>query len=113
MTRWLLVLVGTTLPSVAFAVDKDGDGYPAVKDCNDSDPTVYPGAPEIAGDGIDQDCDGVDAVGGSGSTITVTGGTGATYAYDADGDGWIIDKGDCDDNDASVYPGAPEVADGV
>ncbi len=31
-------------------------------DCDDDAGAVGPGAPEIAGDGIDQDCDGVDAV---------------------------------------------------
>jgi hypothetical protein len=42
------------------AVDDDADGYPVGADCDDTDPSVYPGAPEIAGDGIDQDCDGSD-----------------------------------------------------
>jgi hypothetical protein len=31
---------------------------------------------------------------------------------DNDGDGWYDDQGDCDDGDASVYPGAPELCDG-
>ena len=58
--------------------DADGDGYgedasarPACDalasevdrggDCDDADPDAWPGAPEVAGDGVDQDCDGSDA----------------------------------------------------
>jgi hypothetical protein len=44
-------------------VDNDDDGYSAVYDCNDNNATIFPYAREIPGDGIDQDCSGVDAIG--------------------------------------------------
>lgn len=38
--------------------DRDGDGWPEGRDCDDFEETVYPGAPEICDD-IDNDCDGL------------------------------------------------------
>jgi len=43
---------------VPTASDDDGDGFTALSDCDDSDATVFPGAPEVC-DGRDDDCDGV------------------------------------------------------
>ncbi|NUN14146.1 MAG: CotH kinase family protein [Myxococcales bacterium] len=40
------------------AGDEDNDGVPCGWDCDDADPLSYPGAPEICGDKIDQDCNG-------------------------------------------------------
>jgi hypothetical protein len=43
--------------------DADGDGVTEEDgDCDDSSAAIYPGAPEVPNDGIDQDCDGEDEV---------------------------------------------------
>ncbi|MCB9792481.1 MAG: FG-GAP repeat protein [Alphaproteobacteria bacterium] len=38
--------------------DLDGDGVPAALDCDDAVAWRFPGAPEVCGDGADDDCDG-------------------------------------------------------
>jgi hypothetical protein len=89
-------------------------------DCNDLDPTSYPGAPELC-DGVDNDCNTL-VDDGSGATGT------AWYA-DADGDGYgdpgtsttacvqptdfVTNNLDCDDGNAATHPGSYEICDGV
>ena len=124
-----------------YYFDGDGDGYgktnspitsssptPAAGyakldgDCNDGNASINPGATEICGDGIDNNCDGqID----EGCTVSYT------YYFDGDGDGYgktnspITSSsptppagyakldGDCNDGNASVNPGATEICDGI
>ncbi len=44
-------------PSENPSADADADGSPAGDDCDDNDPSVFPGADELC-DGVDNDCDG-------------------------------------------------------
>jgi Putative metal-binding motif/RTX calcium-binding nonapeptide repeat (4 copies) len=71
--------------------DRDGDGIDRPLDCNDLSDVVRPGAFDRPGDGIDQNCDGADAV-----------------DNDRDRDGFPVGL-DCNDGDRDVHPGAAEV----
>ena len=81
--------------------DLDFDGFSACAgDCDDLNGMIHPAAVEIPGDGIDQNCDGEDAIGTS-------------PGEDEDEDGFTVADGDCDDSNPSVYPGAEELCDGL
>ena len=100
--------------------DQDADGYEFSVDCDDNNFAVYPGAPEIC-DGIDNNC----------NQETDEGLVFTTYYADFDGDGFgdlgnplyscfvsapsgfVADSTDCYDLNASSYPGASELCDGL
>ena len=85
-------------------IDADNDGSYADLDCDDNDPARSPNFTEIPDNNIDDDCDGV-----------------VDGEVDADGDLYTTDGSDlgngtefdCNDADATVYPGAPEIVDGI
>ena len=93
-------------------VDIDGD-------CDDSDPTVYPNAEDLACDDVDSNCDG-----------STEDGAVPAWSYDGDDDGYgdpnagtvaqcavpagyVADATDCDDAVGAVNPAATEVCNGV
>ena len=71
--------------------DDDSDGFSAAVDCNDAVASIHPGAVDIPGNGVDEDCNGFDAV-----------------VLDRDGDGFPVPV-DCNDNDPKIHPGAVEI----
>jgi hypothetical protein len=52
---------GPPPPPPAGSLDADGDGVLRPADCRDDDPRIHPGARDVPGDGVDQDCNGRDA----------------------------------------------------
>jgi len=82
--------------------DADSDGFSICSggDCDDTDASIYPFAPQLC-DGINNDCN------------SPTWPTVPTDEFDADGDTYRICGNDCDDLDPNVNPGAVETCNSV
>lgn len=107
----------TDTAQVIVNTDGDGDGFDNDSDCNDLDATINPGAEELC-DNLDNNCDG-----------QIDEGVTTVYYLDADADGfgdesafiescevanrYVANGNDCDDTNETVYPGAPELCDGI
>jgi len=92
--------------------DQDADGVLSDTDCDDTDPTIFPGASELTGDEIDSDCDGTELCYADVDGDGFTDGTVSSADIDCSGTGESSSAStatDCDDTDATVFPGASEV----
>ena len=114
--------------------DSDGDGYgnstvvvnscvaPAGYvalggDCNDNNSNIHPGAAEIC-DGLDNNCNGQTDENGGTSLFYVDGdgdgyGAGPSVALCQATGGYASKNGDCNDQNAAIYPGATEICNGI
>ncbi|MFH1466914.1 MAG: MopE-related protein [Pseudomonadota bacterium] len=98
----------------------EGGASTATSDCDDDDAAVHPGATEVVGDGIDEDCDGTEICyedDDNDGYLDTTGDTRSSSDADCTDtyEGTASDPTtDCNDAAASIHPGATEVvADGI
>lgn len=137
----LLLLIGSCArdPGLGPAgTDTDGDGFCSADDrcadgsdagdCNDDDDSIHPGAPELC-NGVDDDCSGLIDDGSPLCPVDLHCSEGLCVptdvvpsGVDGDGDGYCdhaslcgdgTTPGDCDDEDATVHPGAEELCNGI
>jgi len=97
----------------------EGTASDPTGECNDSDATIFPGAAEAVGDGVDSDCDGTELCYADADDDGYTDGTTTVASTDNiactdAGEGLATDPtGECDDTNAAVHPAADEVCDGL
>lgn len=65
------LVVTVAVPTLPPPIDRDGDGVSPPTDCLDTNSAVHPGAPEVAGNGLDDDCVGGDAPGTVAAVVTL------------------------------------------
>jgi hypothetical protein len=88
-------------------------------DCDDTNASTRPGAEDLCGDGLDNDCNGIPddgagltwGVDGDGDGYGERGGL-ELVACDSPGAGWVPNVGDCDDGSPLVSPEAEERCNG-
>jgi hypothetical protein len=66
------LVVTVAVPTLPPPVDNDRDGVSPPTDCLDTNSAVHPGAPEIPGNGLDDDCVGGDAFAPITATVVAT-----------------------------------------
>jgi predicted outer membrane repeat protein len=109
--------------AAAMAHDNDGDNWPSIHDCDDTDPSIYPLASEPC-DNFDNDCDGIidnaetrwfedkDYDGyGDPNVPPVEACPTDTLPGIIGGGIYVTNNDDCDDNNARMNPGTPEYCD--
>ena len=84
------IITNTTESIMLSTFDYDDDGVDFFSDCDDSNSEVYPGATEVAYNGLDDDCNVL------------------TLDDDLDEDGYNLAE-DCDDENPDVNPGVLEI----
>lgn len=79
----------------AVGDDDDLDGFSTAVDCDDTNPSIYPGASEVC-NLVDDDCD-----------------QSIDEGFDQDWDGWTTCEGDCNNVNSQIHPGAAEACNGI